>query len=515
MKRFITLLSVLSFVFVAHSKIFMKVTTADGKVETFEVESLDKGSYDVDDSVTVSGYCSGHGFVEMGNGVFWATCNVGANSPEQLGDLFYWGDTIPYELSSSFTTHGTPDSPMSLEEDAAYVNMGKEWRVPTIEDYNNLNRTYINKYYTENYNNTGAKGIIILSSVNGNMLFFPISVESSTYEGPQAMYWLSYCYSRSSAAAMSIKEHSAGYSRTGTSTPLPIRAVLNEEYGYVHVKFINKAYGDLLYDLRMSYGDTIGSVDVEVSDVPFGYEFCGWGIDESYNLSEKSQYDTTKLVSLDTIAVTSQLYAYPIYRPATFVITSDGEVDGFEYVDMGLSGKWATYNLGANSSSIMGDYYAWGETVSKDTFTHENYKFDEDGRYYTKYVTSSYSGTVDNKTMLEAEDDAATVNMGENWRLPTWDEWDRLRRYCEWKIIRNFNNSGIPVFMVTDKSIDKSIFIPIKTLAKLDDEQNRTYYWSSEIKQSSDIVRSLTYRDFVEELSYDRYLGGLIRGVIK
>ena len=84
-----------------------------------------------------------------------------------------------------------------------------------------------------------------------------------------------------------------------------------------------------------------------------------------------------------------------------------------EYVDLGLSVKWATCNIGANSPEEYGDYFAFGEVKPKSDYTWSNYKWCESSTYtLTKYCTESNYGIVDNKTVLDPEDDAAVVNWG-------------------------------------------------------------------------------------------------------
>lgn len=83
-------------------------------------------------------------------------------------------------------------------------------------------------------------------------------------------------------------------------------------------------------------------------------------------------------------------------------MTEDMIADKSSYVDLGLSVKWATCNLGANAPEEFGDYYAWGETRPKETFTDENYKY-ETGMFYSKY------NLMDRLITLEPHDDAAVV----------------------------------------------------------------------------------------------------------
>ena len=99
--------------------------------------------------------------------------------------------------------------------------------------------------------------------------------------------------------------------------------------------------------------------------------------------------------------------------------------NGHEYVDLGLSVKWATCNVGADSPEEYGYHFAWGETSPKTTYNWSTYKYCNGDEYsMTKYCDDSF-GTVDNKTTLELSDDAARVNWGGKWRMPTRAEIGR------------------------------------------------------------------------------------------
>lgn len=155
------------------------------------------------------------------------------------------------------------------------------------------------------------------------------------------------------------------------------------------------------------------------------------------------------------------------------------------YVDLGLSVKWATCNLGASEPFIYGDYYAWGETSPKKTFTEKTYKFMfwySTSYAYTKYTTDRGSawGTLDNKTKLEACDDAATVTLGQPWRIPTVKEWKELQDSCTWKEGKKY---GIKGYTVTGKN-GNSIFLPCNGYYQSGSsntwENSSGYYWTSE-----------------------------------
>jgi hypothetical protein len=140
---------------------------------------------------------------------------------------------------------------------------------------------------------------------------------------------------------------------------------------------------------------------------------------------------------------------------------------GVVAVDLGLpSGtKWANMNVGATRPEEYGLYFAWGETTgyTSDTsdgrlFKWTNYKWCNHRIYLmTKYCTDSKKGTIDNKTVLDLEDDAAHVNWGGSWVMPTSGEIDELlaNTTSEWTTV-----NGIKGCKFTSKTNGNSIFLP-------------------------------------------------------
>ena len=107
-----------------------------------------------------------------------------------------------------------------------------------------------------------------------------------------------------------------------------------------------------------------------------------------------------------------------------------------EWVDLGLpSGTlWATCNIGASSPEEYGDYFAWGEVTPKEVYDWSTYKWcNGTETTMTKYCINSELGIVDNKTELEPADDAAYVNWGPSWRMPTIDQLQELKNSCTWE----------------------------------------------------------------------------------
>lgn len=133
-----------------------------------------------------------------------------------------------------------------------------------------------------------------------------------------------------------------------------------------------------------------------------------------------------------------------------------------EYVDLGLpSGTlWATCNVGANTPEEYGDYFAWGDTSGKDYYDYSNYKYCN-GSFtsFTKYCTMSeygYNGFTDDKTVLDPEDDAATVNMGSSWCTPSRNQLSELIGQCTKKWTQQ---NGVDGFLFTGPN-GNTLFLP-------------------------------------------------------
>jgi uncharacterized protein YjdB len=428
-------------------------------------------------------------YVDLGLSVKWATFNVGASKPEEYGDLFAWGETKPkatydwstYNLSNgrsySHTKYcpsdksdywggsGSPDNKtvLDFDDDAANVNWGESWRMPTDTEWTEL-RENCTWTWTDDYNGTGIAGQIVTSKKAGytnNSIFLPAAgLQNGTsllYVGSIGYYWSSslYTYSPNGAWLALIHPTAYGFDSYSRECGRSVRPVYGE---FLQVSSITLDYSSL----ELMIGDSAqlnATISPYNATAPSVYWVSG---DESIVFVDQEGKVSAFTEGSTTIAA----YASNGLS-ATCMVTVNNNLskpDSVEAVDLGLpSGlKWASCNVGATKPEEYGAYFAWGETEPKDKYIWSNYKFELGTLNYgpfSKYVTNSSYGTLDNKTVLDTEDDAASANWGGNWRMPTDAEWTELRNNCssEWK--ENNNGTGINGFLVTGPN-NKSIFLP-------------------------------------------------------
>ncbi len=249
----------------------------------------------------------------------------------------------------------------------------------------------------------------------------------------------------------------------------------------------------------------------------------------------------------------------------------------YDYVDLGLpSGlKWATSNVGAANPWDYGDYFAWGETVGygksdpsnahnqsytggstvKTYYYWDTYKYCSGASYntLTKYSdSSSYGSVVDYKYTLDLSDDAARVNMGGSWRMPTIGEQQELLNNCYWEWTDSYSGKGVNGYIVykvksaSDKGkvkptsgsvttvgsyslADPHIFLPAAGFRYRSDLRNAGccgFYWSSSLFFDDDDddddgrpagACCLYFSSGRVNSSYndDRYCGQFVRAVVE
>lgn len=299
----------------------------------------------------------------------------------------------------------------------------------------------------------------------------------------------------------------------------PAKGVVNEETGKVHIPLNNLKFVKSDKELQFNFS-------IEVS---FDGEMYYTDVEEASTAEQVSKHIAVVLV-LDCSTSMGNAFA-PMKEAAVDFIeameqTSTGEgglgyglENGYEYVDLGLSVKWATCNVGATKSEDYGDYFAWGETQPKSTYNWSTYKWGNDGyNTLTKYCTNSDYGTYDGKSTLELADDAARAKWGGSWRMPTKEEQDELRDNCTWEWT---TQNGVEGYKVTSKKkgyTKNSIFLPAagyRVDSSLNDAGSDGLYWSSSL--DTDNPDSAYYLYFysgsVGWLSRNRCVGFTVRPV--
>lgn len=390
----------------------------------------------------ISGTIDGHDYVDLGLSIKWATCNVGAQKPWEIGNHYAWGQSTPYTewtfLNYQFTYPPcSPDYVLDAQFDAVTINWGKSWRMPTKEEIDELIEPHnCDWVWVENINGSGNSGYKVISKKNGNSIYLPAGkyIPHEDYITPtkiEGYYW-------SSTADPQINKT--------PSTQSPFSLYFKEG---IHYESINWCFDGL------TIRGVVGTPNSYFADTNY----------------TKDEEETQKQG-----------------------FTVSGKVGSYTYVDLGLPSRtlWATYNIGANLPHEYGEYYAWGETTPKELYNEENYKyfigFSDHGAthwaQYSKYVASEQHGSPDFLTTLEPNDDVATAIWGEKWQMPSKEQWEELAFYCIWhrKDI-TINGKSIFGYIGESKINGHTIFIPFSGMlyANVPNNHMSAEYWSRDL----------------------------------
>ena len=184
----------------------------------------------------------------------------------------------------------------------------------------------------------------------------------------------------------------------------------------------------------------------------------------------------------------------------TIAAQEENFINGHEYVDLGLSVKWAMNNIGAERPGDYGNYYAWGETETKSSYRDHN-----------STATGLELGDISGDSLY----DAAVANWGGTWRLPTFLECKELIDNCEWTWTSQSGNKG---YRVTSKINGESIFLPAAGRyngSKLEHKGVTGYYVTSmpNADSTQHAAELLFYNEVVRPYWTARYYGMSVRPV--
>ena len=441
-------------------------------------------------------------YVDLGLSVKWATFNVGATAPEEYGDYFAWGDAEPYY-------------------EAGYAQEAPQahWKEGKSEGYS------FSSYKWSNSDNTLTK--YCSKSAYGNEGF----TDTKTTLDP---------------------EDDVAHVEWGGSWRMPTRTELGE---LIVTQYNTADYTWTWCDgtaTKYASSDVKGwQIEKKSTGTTLFLPAAGWrGGTTLYYVGSDGDYWSSSLntdgpyqawfLSSSTSGGHENSNSRRIGRSVRPVYPVDPDLPkapSYEYVDLGLSVKWATFNVGASKPEEYGDYYAWGETEPyyESGFAQENPQFEwKDGKTagysiasykwcngssntLTKYCTMSSQGDegfTDGKTVLDMEDDVAHVKWGGSWRMPTKAEQEELIENCTWTWTTMNDIKGYLVTSNKTGYTDQSIFIPasgFRTDISLRNVGSMCNYWSSSLNSEDP---SNAWRQNVYSINpTPRYYGYTIRPV--
>ena len=483
-------------------------------------------------------------YVDMGLSVKWATCNVGAEKPEDYGGYYAWGETEPqsdYDWSTykyceglygtltkynNSSSYGTIDNKITLEmrDDVVRQKWGGNWRMPTQTEFDELFNNCTWDWTAQN----GVVGYKVTSNISGytdRSIFLPAAgYRDGTHivnVGSRGYYWSSSLWTAYSLDAWNL-QFSSRDNGIGTN-------YTSDRYCGLSVRPV--------YPLETWEAETVVSIELDNNKTMFVGEKSKQAITllmrNGQECSDLSGYQIMwsssdqSIASIDADGVVTALSAGKITITAFLgFLQANCEINIVEpeYVDLGLSVKWATFNVGAKVPEDYGYYYAWGEIESKSTYNWSTYKYcDGSQTTLTKYCNdSSYgnNGFTDTLTILDISDDVAHVKWGGNWRIPTKEEYTELIDSCTWTWT---THNGVVGYMVTSNRTgytDRSVFLPAagrNNTSGLNSSGVRGNYWTNTLYEDK-IPNVAWYLDFNESkrLTGDakpRYVGCTIRPV--
>ena len=449
------------------------INKSDGTTETLKMSDVDRITFGYSDDVVESP--AEAEAIDMGLSVKWASFNLGATDETGRGYLVGWGDNTAVNESENLNFYPKKTPPATIintEFDLAQLLWGGDWRMPTDAEFLELIEAC---KWTWDEDRQGY----VATAQNGSSLFFPatgyrIGHEIEDSEALNGYYWTGLL-SKENEFALAAK---IGEAEGGSTTVildqlkrcygLAIRPVQGE---YVIPLSISAAKKEVGYDnaqIAITFdGNAVGVTKYGVA----WQKYTGKGV--SISVASKVEKDGSPANEQEVLTLTGledntryESVAYAVLgedtlKSSTVIFTADSR-----YVDLGLSVKWAKWNIGAESENEYGGFYGWGDATGEETSSYENH-------YAVGNTSTNIGGT---------KYDIATAKWGKRWRLPTREEFQELID-ASGGVWTYDTNSGIKKYIVTLPN-GETLDFPIDGYYDNDLTNhyypNYGYYWTSD-----------------------------------
>lgn len=380
-----------------------------------------------------------HTYCDLGlpSGAKWATCNLGAEQPEELGSLYAWGITEEYFPQQKYKWEdgsgrilkyctnpdkGAVDNKLTLddEDDVVNIHYGEGWHIPTKAQFKELN-DYCSWTYTTKNSVIGYE----VKGPNGKTIFLPMNSASACYYGSSSLVpdecqcaYHTHLTSSSYGYSWQTSRWQGMYLRPVYGGRAAIQKISLAKTGItVLVNGHAQAVADVIPSNAWRDGLRWESLDVGIATVNDVGTIMGVAP------------GTTQVIvhGGENIEATCEVT----------VVSDESNIYTPQAIDMGLPSKtcWAEHNIGAISPEDYGLYYAWGESYSRVAFEYN----------YNQYTTYS------------KEKDAASLAYGPEWTTPSKDQIEELLSSCSYELV---TINGVLCHKVTSPITKNSIVIP-------------------------------------------------------
>lgn len=428
-------------------------------------------------------------FVDLGLGVLWASKNIGSSSVAHCGNIYNWGHI---DSESSVIPDYTGESLTGTGYDVAKVESGSIMCLtPTRTHWLDLINSC--KWTWGEYK--GSLGYKVEGS-NGNSIFLPVDKEGDS------SYMCGTKYNNE-VVSVALDKNEQKFVEKVVSTLLVRPITLKHDITIVsNVEKIDFDYYSTIY----------AQIGLDIFSQELVSESGVWYAKKITTPSDL--YGNMKVATSNNINVTGldldTVYNYCAYIKVDDILIFDNNIKTFttpaapefsteQMVDLGLSVKWAGYNVGATKPWEYGDYYAWGEINTKSEYTIEN------SLTYGREIYYDISGNT--------EFDVARAKWGGSWRLPTRDELDELYNKCKFMVANRLGDYDGFILVGPNGN---SILLPAAGFYdgnKLNGVESYLFYWTSS-PCDFDYAYNFYFDGVTGGIEYDyRYLGFSVRPV--